>query len=315
MITFHLHLSKSKKQDLQVAMHRAEADGDLAKCKRLLSIILLNIGHTIAEVVDILAVSEQAVRNWLSLYLLKGLKGLRSGKSPGRPSNLTKAQRKELAALINAGPESSGFPGACWRTPLLQHLIQEKFGVLYNVRYISELLKNMGFSFQKAKFVPSQRDKVAREEWLEKTWPEILSLGMRKNAYVLFGDEASFPQWGSLNYTWAPIGQQPVVKTSGSRRGYKVFGLIDYFTGRFFSKGHEGKLNAESYIDFLKSVLSITRKHIVLVQDGASYHRSKVVNQFFEENKHRLTVYQLPIVFQKKVCASSTHDYASVIFV
>lgn len=267
-------------------MHRAEADGDLAKCKRLLSIILLNIGHTIAEVVDILAVSEQAVRNWLSLYLLKGLKGLRSGKSPGRPSNLTKAQRKELAALINAGPKSSGFPGACWRTPLLQHLIQEKFGVLYNVRYISELLKNMGFSFQKAKFVPSQRDKVAREEWLEKTWPEILSLGMRKNAYVLFGDEASFPQWGSLNYTWAPIGQQPVVKTSGSRRGYKVFGLIDYFTGRFFSKGHEGKLNAESYIDFLKSVLSITRKHIVLVQDGASYHRSKVVNQFFEENKH-----------------------------
>ena len=71
-------------------------------------------------------------------------------------------------------------------------------------------------------------------------------------AYLLFGDESSFPQWGSLNYTWARKGQQPVIKTSGSRKAYKVFGLIDYFSGQFFSKGHLGKLNADSYIAFLR---------------------------------------------------------------
>lgn len=294
MIPFHLNLSKSQKIDLQVAFHCAEKDADHAKAKRLLSIMLLNFRHTIAEISDMLNVNEQTIRNWVSLYLLKGLNGLKSGKSPGRPSNLTKTQRKELAALVNQGSEKSGFPGACWRTPMLQTLIQSKFGVYYNVRYISELLKNMGFSFQKAKFLASKQDKVAREEWVEKTWPEILSRGRDKNAFILFGDEASFPQWGSLNYTWAPIGTQPVVKTSGSRRGYKVFGLIDYFTGRFFSKGHEGKLNAESYIDFLQSVLSTTRKHILLVQDGAPYHCCKAVREFFAKNKHRLTVYQLP---------------------
>ena len=59
-----------------------------------------------------------------------------------------------------------------------------------------------------------------------------------KTAYILFGDEASFPQWGSLAYTWAKRGQQPVVKTPGKRRGYKVFGLIDYFYGRFFCNRH-----------------------------------------------------------------------------
>jgi len=77
---------------------------------------------------------------------------------------------------------------------------------------------------------------------------------------ILFGDKASFPQWGTLNYTWAPIGEQPVIQTSGNRKSYKVFGLIDYHTGNFYSKGHEEKLNSESYMEFLMEVLSKTRR-------------------------------------------------------
>lgn len=294
MIAFTLKLSKQSIQTLNNAINRAEHNGDYAKIKRLMSIKLLCIGHTISEVADILQISAQAVRNWLKSYLLKGIRGLNNGKSPGRPPKLTKKQRKELAKLIKAGPEASGFPGACWRTPMIQHLVKEIFGVFYNARYISELLKNMGFSFQKATFVASKRDKEARKAWLNETWPEIMSLAEKKNAYVLFGDEASFPQWGSLSYTWAPIGEQPIVQTSGTRKGYKVFGLIDYFTGKFFSKGHEGKLNSDSYIDFLTSVLSKTRKHIILIQDGASYHKGKKMDDFFEKHKARITVFKLP---------------------
>ena len=140
----------------------------------------------------------------------------------------------------------------------------------------------MGFSYQKAKFVADHKDPEKRKLWLEKKWPEILKLAEEKNAYILFGDEASFPQWGSLSYTWAKKGQQPVVKTSGKRRGYKLFGLIDYFSGRFFCKGHEkGRLNSASYRSFLSEVLSKTRKHIILIQDGARYHTSNAMKKFF----------------------------------
>ena len=45
---------------------------------------------------------------------------------------------------------------------------------------------------------------------------------------ILFEDEASFAQWGSLSYTWARRGHQPEVPTSGKRKGYKVFGAIEY---------------------------------------------------------------------------------------
>ena len=199
-----------------------------------------------------------------------------------------------MIQLIKEGPEKLGFPGSCWRTPMLQHLIKERFGVFYSVKYLSEYLKSLGFSYQKAKFVADKADVDKRLTWLNETWPKIMETANQKNAHVLFGDEASFPQWGSLSYTWATIGKQPTVKTSGSRRGYKVFGLIDYFTGKFFSKGHEGKLNGVSYVEFLKEVLSKTRKHIILIQDGAPYHKSAYVKEFFKENSHRITVFQLP---------------------
>ena len=97
-----------------------------------------------------------------------------------------------------------------------------------------------------------------------------------------------------MSYPWALVGKQPLVQTSGTRRGYKVFGLIDYFTGKFFSKGHEGKLNSESYIDFLSGVLSKTRKHIILVQDGAPYHKGKKLKAFFKAHADRMTVFRLP---------------------
>ncbi len=263
--------------------------------KRILALMAVSDGILYSVIAINLKVTEEAIRLWVNAVLLKGLNGLKSKNSPGRPPKLTKTERKKLAKLITEGPAKAGFPGACWRSPMIQVLIYEKFGVQYSVYYIPQLLKNMGFSYQKAKFVAECRDAEKRQEWLEEKWPEIFALAKEKNAYILFGDEASFPQWGSLTYTWAKRGQQPVVKTSGTRRGYKVFGLIDYFSGRFFCKGHEkGRLNSESYEAFLTEVLSMTRKHIILIQDGAPYHTSKAMKNFFEKKAYRLTVYNLP---------------------
>lgn len=274
---------------------QAQKNGDLRAAKRIMVIFAVAEGTLYSTIANTLKVSEESIRLWLKAFLLKGIKGLKPKKPSGRPPKLTKTQRKELGELITEGPQKAGFPGACWRSPMIQWLIYERFGVKYSANYISQLLKNMGFSYQKAKFVSDHKDPEKRKEWLEKKWPEILKLAEKKKAYILFGDEASFPQWGSLTYTWAKKGQQPVVKTSGNRRAYKVFGLIDYFSGRFFCKGHDnGRLNSKSYEAFLTEVLSKTRRHIILIQDGAKYHTSKAMKEFFARKANRITVYDLP---------------------
>jgi hypothetical protein len=76
-----------------------------------------------------------------------------------------------------------------------------------------------------------------------------------------------FPQGGTLTYTWARRGQQPQGKTSGKRKGYKVFGWIDSFTGRLFYQGQEGRLNATTG----DGLMSHVRMHAG-ESDGPPYH-------------------------------------------
>jgi transposase len=298
MFDFRFILTRFQKKALEKALSVARNLGQYTVTNRIRSILAIAEGKGVGEIASILRVSPATIRQWLTKYLTGGLKALRTvHKQSGRFSRLTKTQKRQLKQWITDGPQCVGFPGACWRSPMIQELISQKFGVFYSVKYISQLLKNLGFSYQKARFSVGGKDpdnQRKREDWLSKTWSEILNQAEKENAYLLFGDEVSFPQWGSLTYTWAPKGQQPTVQTSGCRKGYKVFGLIDYFTGKFFYKTLEGRFNSESYKDFLWGVLLKTRKKIILVQDGARYHTSKAMRLFFDQFKHRVTVYQLP---------------------
>jgi transposase len=281
---------KAVERHLKTAQHL----GSLRQVKYFLAILAVMDGQSFAQVALVLRVHEKTVTGWVCAFCCYGLQGAPHQKPPGRPPKLTPTQQEALAQLIEEGPVKAGFSGACWRSPMIQQLICERFGVFYNVFYIAQLLKNLGFSFQKAAFVSDHLDEHKRQEWRTQTWPQILRTAHTKKALLLFGDEASFPQWGTLTYTWARRGQQPKVKTSGKRKGYKVFGLIDYFTGHFFYQGQDGRLNSTAYIAFLTRVLEQTTQPIILIQDGAKYHTSAETKAFFAQQTARLQVVQLP---------------------
>jgi transposase len=196
--------------------------------------------------------------------------------------------------LIEAGPRIVGCETACWTSVLIRVLIWREFGVLYNCQYVCTLLHNLGFSFQKARFVSDQLDAVRRQHWLEQEWPRILRAAQRHKGLILFEDEASFAQWGSLSYTWARRGQQPEVKTSGKRKGYKVFGAIEHCSGRLFCQGIEGRFNSESYQRFLQMILEQTTQPLFLIHDGARYHTSAATQAFVAAHRDRITVEPLP---------------------
>ncbi len=294
MPNFRFSISTRYRKELAHQLRTAQQLGNLRRVKYLLAILAVMDGQNFAQVASVLKLTVKTVHEWVRRFLCYGTQGAPRRTSPGRPSKLTKAQKEELARLIEAGPSAAGYSAGAWRTPLVQQLILDRFQVLYNVFYLAQLLKALGFSWQKAKFVSDHLDDVKRQQWRAQTWPSILSLARRSGALLLFGDEASFPQWGTLSYTWARRGQQPVVKTSGKRKGYKVFGLIDYFTGRFFHQGHDGRLNSASYTEFLAGVLAQTDQPIILIQDGAKYHTSAETKGFFQQHATRLEVFQLP---------------------
>jgi transposase len=294
LVSFTLHLSAFTRKQLYRRLQQAYGQGDLKLVRRIHALLALAENTSVSEVAEMLNLGQQTVRDYRNTFLQKGVSSLSYKRPSGRPSKLTKTQRRQLADLIKAGPQAAGYTSGCWNTPMMQDLIQSRFGVSYHPHYLATLLHNLGFSYQKARFVSDHLNEAKRLEWRRTKWPEILRDAQQRKALLLFGDEASFAQWGSLSYTWAPKGQQPEVRTSGKRKGYKVFGLIDYFSGQFFYKAHEGRLNSASYAAFLLDVLAQTRRHVVVIQDGARYHTSQAMKKFFQAHAARLTIEQLP---------------------
>jgi len=288
MKALRITLTSKTLKTLKEKRDEAERKNDFRLFKRITGIIAVSEQMKFSDIAELLEVSVESVRLWIRDFIQVGYRSLHILKPKGRTSKLTKQQKGELERIIEDGPEQAGYPGLCWRSPMIQDLIFRNYKVVYSVFYIAELLKNMGFSFQKAQFESGHLNGTERKIWLWKTWPEIIKKAREIGAYIFFGDEASFPQWGTLNYTWAKKGVTPVVKTSGNRRGYKVFGMIEYFTGKFFCQAQEKRLDSSSYIHFLETVLEKTKKHLFLIQDGSGYHTSAEVERFFLDNADRL---------------------------
>lgn len=288
-------ISSAQKKTLISKLQRSSAVGDFhafTKCQSLL--LYFEEALSLKEIGKLVDRSPETVRNWLTDYILDGIQSIKAKSSPGRPSKLTKSQLKDLSSVLSRSPTDAGYSSGCWNAAIIVDLIKKLFKVSYSVKYLPQLLARMNFSYQKAKFISARADESKRAVWLDRTWPNLVRRAKRNNGVIMFGDESSFALWGSLSYTWSPKGVQPTVLTNGNRRCLKVFGAIEYHSGRLVSQIIDGKLNAKSYITFLKRIIKSTEKKVFLVEDGAPYHRSKDVKKFLEVNKNVIQIERLP---------------------
>ena len=294
-VSIRIQVSSATVKALHNRLQQAYLKDDVRLVRRTTVLIDLLV-HLVprALVCERWGLSASCLYDWQRAFLLHGLDSLVSRHSGGRRPKLTPKHKKRLVELIEAGPLVVGLETACWTSGLIRVLIWREFGVLYNRQYVCTLLSNLGFSFQKARFVSDHLDAAKRLAWLAEKWPAIFRAAKRRNGLILFEDEASFAQWGSLSYTWARRGRQPEVPTSGKRKGYKVFGAIDYFSGHLFSQGIEGRFNSESYPGFLQMLMAQTTQHLFLIHDGARYHTSAATQAFLAAHRNRITVEPLP---------------------
>ena len=294
-VCLRIQLSRATVKDLHSRLQHTYQYDDVRLVRRITVLLDLLVHQVPVEVLsERWGLSPSCLYHWRQAFLLRGMDSLVYRHGGGRPEKLTPTQRKRLVALIEAGPLGVGLETACWNSVLIRVLIWRECGVLYNRHYVCTLLHNLGFSFQKARFVSDHLDAAKRLVWLQDQWPTILRAAKRCKGWSLFEDEASFAQWGSLSYTWARRGHQPEVPTSGKRKGYKVFGAIEYFSGRLFSQGIEGRFNSESYQTFLQMIMAQTTAHLFLIHDGARYHTSASTTAFLVAHQARITEYPLP---------------------
>src|SRR6266566_985054 len=171
---------------------RTEGSSDELQRRRLLAVQRVNEGFTVEEVADFLAVTPRTLWRWLAAYRAHGPEGLaaQSGPGPGRPPKLTSTQEKIVRRWLSDPPTEYGFPTDLWSAPRLAQLIEQVFGVHFHPHYLSTWLRQRGYTPQKPRRVPREKDEEAIARWLAEDWPRIKQKARRRGACLLLMDES-----------------------------------------------------------------------------------------------------------------------------
>lgn len=251
--------------------------------RRILAVELHEEGMEVRDIMPIVKAAESTIYQWIQRAELEGKESLVRTYKPREPK-LGHAQRDQLEAMLDEGPQAHGFEDARWTCSRVRDLIHSEFGVSYHISTVSTLLRDLGFSWQKPETRELRRDEEAIETWVRQTWPEVEKKAAEHEATIVFIDETGFKLSPSVEHTWARRGHTPVVKRSLRRDKLNVIGAVTN-SGQFLSKTHEGNVKQTQIAQFLSHVLDWVAGPLIVVWDGARIHNvSNAVAKFMESS-------------------------------
>jgi transposase len=100
---------------------------------------------------------------------------------------------------------------------------------------------------------------------------------------VLLIDECHL-MWGDLNgYIWGKTDEEITVRVVNEPEKQTYYGAVDYLKGELLLKAYDAG-NSDSTIDYLRYLLAQSpNQRLLILWDGATYHRSKEVRGFLDE--------------------------------
>jgi transposase len=245
-------------------------------------------------VVAAMGFHRSRIYRWLALYREGGIEALKARKAKGPEPKLSGNQLEKLYRLITGhSPLQLSFEFALWTRAMVRELIRKQFKVRLSDVSVGRLLRNMGLSPQKPLYRAYQRDEEKVKAWKEEAYPEIRKVAKQEGATIYFGDEASVRSDYHSGTTWAPIGETPQVESSGARFSVQMISVVSA-KGQMRFMTFTGKMNADTFIEFLKRLIYKADKPIFLVLDGHPVHRSRKVKEYVATTNGRLRLFVLP---------------------
>jgi transposase len=131
---------------------------------KLYAIIQLTRGYSSYKLEEFYRVTHKQISNWANRFDAEGIDGLRMKPGRGRHSFITNEQKELLKVDLSKSPEEFGYNTANWSGPLLQKHLETAYGIVYKQSAVYVLLRDLGFSFQRARGKYPERDEAKREE-------------------------------------------------------------------------------------------------------------------------------------------------------
>lgn len=133
---------------------------------RLYAVYQVSIGQSTRKLENLYNTSFKQICNWVHRFEESGVDGLKDKPKSGRNPKLTEGNLKELSNVLhNNRPDEFGYNTATWNGPILKEYIQKHFQVTYKKAQIYNLLKKLGFTYQKGKAQYPEADEQKRDEF------------------------------------------------------------------------------------------------------------------------------------------------------
>ena len=171
---------------------------DARIARRLLAIALVLEGADRASAARASGMDRQTLRDWVHRYNAEGVAGLADRKAPGAAPQLTAGQKREVAALVEAGPDPQADGVVRWRRIDLKKKIEALFGVKMHERTVGKLLAELGYVRLSARPQHPMSDPEAQEDF-KKASPQQ-SAGLyrrRRRASRSKSGSRMKPEWAS----------------------------------------------------------------------------------------------------------------------
>jgi transposase len=246
------------------------------------------------DVAAALGLRRSTVYGWLAKFREGGWDALRAKPVPGRVPKLSATQLSRLYALIvGADPRQLSFAFALWTRDMVRELIRREFGVALSVVSVGRLLRTLGLSPQRPLWRAYQQNPDAVEMWKTQTFPAIRAQAKKEHATIYFLDEAGVRADHHAGTTWAPVGQTPVVRTTGIRHTVNLISAVTA-QGALRFAAFDGGFNAPKFIEFCTRLLHDAAGPVFLIVDGHPAHRAKATAEFVAATGARLRLFFLP---------------------
>jgi transposase len=266
----------------------------LAEIRRRAVRLVVKGGRKPSGVAKLFDVTPQTMSKWLADYRRSGDKGLQPRKTTGRPPALTKDELGKLKrTIVGKNPNQLNFGVLLWSLPIIVALIKQLFGKELHSTTVSRYLADLGLTPQVPRRRSYRRDEREIRRWMAEEFPRIVGDVRRKQAVLLFLDEAGVHENAPIGRTWGRKGHRPIVSASGNRTKVNVISAVTP-SGRLWFRCYKGNLDSPTFIGFLQALLHDVRGDIVLVMDSHPSHVSEETMEWLEARMDRLQAELLP---------------------
>ncbi len=259
------------------------------------AVLAVQSGQSPEVVIAALGFHRNCIYEWLARYRAGGWDALQTQPRCGRPRKLTGPMMHWIYdAVTQHNPMQYEFEFMLWTRKLIVRLIKQQFGIGLSETSVGRLLRQLGLTVQKPLYVAREKNAARVAYFLRVKFPQIRRLAQKLGAEIYFEDEAGVSSDHHSGTTWGLRGRTPVVQvTSGSRFRFNMISAVNA-RGVLRFQVVEGSVGGTEFIAFLQALLHDATRPLILIVDGAGFHRGQKVRAFVRQHRAQLRVFFLP---------------------